>query len=206
MTEYIVTSYKQAGKGRAEIVLNEDISFWLYAKEARSLSLQEGDALSEEQYGHILHDVIGKRAIRRAMHILERQERTERQLRDKLLQGKYPQEAVEDAVAYVKHYRYLDDERYARTYIRMHQDKKGRLRLASDLMQRGVPKDIIERCMEEEYASDDRETIAGLLEKKHFSPDAADEKEYRRICQFLLRRGFRPGDIQAVINGNKYLT
>lgn len=203
MSGYIVTEYKRAEKGRAELVLNGDISFWLYAKEARSLSLQEGDVLSEEQYGHILHDVIGKRAIRRAMHLLERQERTERQLRDKLLQSGYPQEAIEDAVTYVKRYRYLDDERYALAYIRMHQDKKGRLRLVNDLARHGVSKDIIERCMEEEYASDDRDKISALLEKKRYSPDTADEKERGRIYQFLARRGFRSSDILAVMNGGR---
>ena len=208
MSDYIVTEYKRAEKGRAELVINGDISIWLYEKEARSLSLQEGDTISEEQYGHILHDIIGKRAVRRAMHLLERQERTERQLRDKLLQSRYPQEAVEDAVDYVKRFHYLDDERYARVFIRYHQDKKGRLRLAGDLARRGVSKDVIERCMEEEYLSDDREKIAGLLEKKHFMPDTADGKEYKRIFQFLLRRGFRSGDIRAVMDGdcNKYLT
>lgn len=199
MSGYIVTEYKKAEKGRAQIVLNGRISFWLYEKEAESLSLREGGVLSEEQYGHILHGVIGKRAVRRAMHLLERQERTERQLRDALLRNKYPREAIEDAVEYVKQYRYLDDERYALAYIRMHQDKKGRFRLANDLERRGVPKDIIERCMEEEYASDDREKIAALLEKKHYSPDAADEKERRRMYQFLARRGFCSSDILAAI-------
>lgn len=205
---YVVTEFKQADKGRMEIVLNEGISFWLYEKEARELSLQEGEELSEEQYGHILHGIIGKRAIKRAMHLLERQERTECQLREKLLQSLYPEEAIEDAVSYVKRYHYLDDERYARTYIRYHQDKCGRMRLANDLARRGVPRDVIELCLEEEFAPDEKDRICSLLEKKHFSPDTADPKEYRKLYQFLLRRGFRSSDIWPVLNGeyNKDLT
>lgn len=200
MMQYIVTEYKAADKGRIEICLNGKVNLWLYRGEAKELSLAEGSELSEEQYQHILHEVIGKRAVKRAMHLLERQERTECQLREMLLQSAYPSEAVEDAVSYVKKYHYLDDERYARTFIRFHQDKRSKARLKSDLMQRGVPKDMIERCMEEEFAADERGQIYRLLEKKNFCPDSADRNEYRRIYQFLMRRGFQSSDILAVMN------
>lgn len=194
---YIVTSLKTGDKGRVELCLNEAISLWLYAKEARELSLEEGMELSEEEYQDVLHGIIGKRAIKRAMHLLERQERTERQLREKLLQSAYPQEAIEDAVAYVKKYHYLDDVRYARTFICFHQEKRSRMRIRNDLMRRGIPNDVIDACLEEEFVSDEREQIAALLKKKGFSLDDADRNEYRRIYQFLMRRGFRSSDILA---------
>lgn len=194
---YRITNLKASEKGRVELCLNETISLWLYAREARSLSLEEGMELSEEEYQNILHETIGKRAIKRAMHLLERQERTERQLREKLLQSAYPEEAIEDAVSYVKKYHYLDDVRYARTFICFHQEKRSRMRIRNDLMRRGIPNDVIEVCMEEEFVSDEREQIARWLEKKGFSPDEADQNEYRKMYQFLMRRGFRSSDISA---------
>lgn len=197
MTPYIVTRLRNADKGRIEICLNENTTFWLYSGEAEDFSLEEGMELSEEAYQHIIHEVIGKRAIKRAMHILERQERTEFQLRRKLLQSAYPEEAIEDAIAYVKEYHYLDDERYARTFICFQQEKRSRQRIKHDLMQRGIPKDLIEVCMEEEFVFDEREQIRILLEKKHFSPDEADRKEWQKIYGFLQRRGFSSSDILA---------
>ena len=199
MIEYIVTGYQHSGGGRIGICLNETISLWLYEGEARQLSIQEGTALTEEQYAYILHDIIGKRAMKRAMHLLERQERTECQLREKLVQGGYPQAAIEDAIAYVKGYHYIDDERYARNYIHFHQEGRSRLRLRSDLMRRGISRDLADLCIEEEFCSDEREQIRSLLEKKHFSPDTSDRKEFRKIYQFLMRRGFRSSDILAVM-------
>lgn len=201
---YTVTEYKTAGKGRVEVCLDGKITFSLYAKEARQLALQEGARLSEEQYWHILHEVIGKRAIKRAMHLLEQQERTEYQLREKLSQNSYPQEAIEDAVSYVKQYHYLDDERYARVFIRYHQGERSRLRLESDLLRRGIPKDIIAGSMEEEYSSDEKAQIRNLLEKKHFSPDTADQKDIRKMYQFLMRKGFRSSDISSVIRTEEW--
>ena len=38
-----------------------------------------------------------------------------------------------------------------------------------------------------------------LIEKKGFSADTADQKEYRKMYQFLMRRGFKGTDIMAVM-------
>ena len=201
--QYQITDLKKTDAKRVEICLNGEIFLWLYQGEARSLSLTKGMILSEEQYENLLHGVIGKRAIKRAVHLIERQERTERQLREKLSLSEYPEEAVEDAVSYVKKRRYLDDERYSRTFIRFHQTERSKMRLKSDLIKRGVSKDVIERCMEEEFSSDEKAQIRALLEKKGFSQSEADRNESRKMYQFLMRRGFRSSDILAVMNQNE---
>lgn len=196
---YIITEYKKENKGKIFLCLNEEIKLWLYAGEGKTLCLEEGMELSEEQYRHILHGVIGKRVTRRAVHLLEKQDRTEYQLREKLLQNGYPKEAIEDALSYAKEHHYLDDERYARAFIRIHQEKRSRLRLRNDLLRRGISRDLIELCMEEEFFCDEKEQIRSLLEKKHFSADTADQKELGKMYQFLLRRGFCSSDISAVM-------
>ena len=62
------------------------------------------------------------RARKKAMRLLEHMDRTEKGLTDKLRQAEFSQEAVEDAIAYVKSYGYINDARYARTYISFRMD------------------------------------------------------------------------------------
>ena len=57
------------------------------------------------------------RARKKTMRLLEHMDRTEKGLTDKLRQAEFSPEAVEDAIAYVKSYGYINDARYARTYI-----------------------------------------------------------------------------------------
>ena len=57
----------------------------------------------------------------------------------------------------------------------------------------------IYRSLEEEFSSDERQQIMDLIEKKGFSADTADQKEYRKMYQFLMRRGFKGADIMAVM-------
>ena len=151
----------------------------------------------------MIKEVIGKRAKKRAMHLLEKMERTEKQLRDKLLDNEYPESCIDMAIAYVKSYHYLDDERYACNYVRFAQEKKSRQRIKQDLMQKGIGRDLIEYALEEEFESDETQKIQELLEKKHFHYGDTDQKEFQRIYNFLLRRGFRSSDIIKEMKQNK---
>lgn len=194
----LVTGYETiASSKKVSIFLDSHIHIIMYYGDARKLELKEGIEISEETYQHLLHEILGKRATKRAMHLLERMERTEHQLREKLRQNDYPAESIEDAISYVKSYHYLDDERYSRTYIRYHQEERSRQRLKMELQRKGISKDTVVQALDEEYISDERKQIAELLHKKRFPQIPGDAGEFRRIYQFLLRRGFRSHDIYA---------
>ena len=104
-------------KGKARIRFDDGTEVVLYKGEIRKLGIEEGCVVTEAVYDKILNEILGKRAIKRAMHLLEKQDRTERQLYDKLKQNGYPESCIESAIAYVKSYHYIDDVRYARSYI-----------------------------------------------------------------------------------------
>jgi regulatory protein len=185
-----VTSVEPVGKGKARVSFDNGTSCLLYRGEMRSFAIHETAVLTELQYESLLRDVVGKRAKKRAMHLLEQMDRTEEQLRSKLLRSEYPQKCVEEAIDYVKAYHYLDDYRYACNFIRCFQEKYSRRQLQMKLQQKGVARDLIERALEETYESDESEQILALLAKRHYDPEQADEGERRRMYQYLLRRGF----------------
>ena len=135
------------------------------------------------------------RAKKRALHLLERMDRTEHQLREKLRASDYPDEVVEEVIEYVKSFHYLDDERDAENFTRYKKENMSRQQIKQKLMLKGVSKDIISNAIEEEYDVDESVHIRKLLEKKHFSNKDSDDGEFRRVYNYLLRRGFRSSDI-----------
>ena len=135
------------------------------------------------------------RAKKRALHLLERMDRTEQQLRDKLKASDYPEDVIEEAIEYVKSFHYLDDVRYAENFTRYRKESMSRQQIKQKLMMKGVDRDIIANAIEEEYDVDESVHIRSILEKKHFSSDTADDGEFRRVYNYLLRRGFRSNDI-----------
>lgn len=186
-------------KGRVAVRLDNGVEVLLYKGEARRLSLRDGMEVSDELYHKIIHEIVGLRAKKRAMHLLEQMDRTEHQLYEKLRANGYPEACILDAIDYVKQYRYIDDARYARTYIRQGQQKKSRQRLKQDLQRKGVSREIIETALEEEYEADECGKIRELLEKRRYEYETSDRKEQQRTYQFLLRRGFMSSDILRVL-------
>lgn len=190
-----VNNYEALGKGRYRVAFDNGVSCVLYRSEAAQLSIEAQCSLTDENYDYLINEIVGKRAKKRAMHILEQMDRTEHQLREKLAKGEYPQECIDSAVEYVKKYRYLDDERFASSYVRYHQEKLSRQQLSVKLSQKGVGRDIIAEALEMEYEADDGEKIRNLLSKRHFDPDNTDRQENNKIYQYILRRGFKSSDI-----------
>lgn len=190
-----VVQIEKLGNGKRRIRFDHSESLILYYSETRGCKLEEGNFISSEVYEHLLKEVVGKRAKKRALHLLEQMDRTEQQLREKLLASEYPECCVEDAIAYVKSFHYLDDQRYAETFTRYKKEKFSRQQIKQKLMMKGISRDIVADAIETEYDVDESVHIRSLLEKKHFSSKNADEGEFRRVYNYLLRRGFRSNDI-----------
>ena len=107
----IVTKLEAAAKTKYKVFLDHQFAFVLYKGELARYGICEGAEIEEGQAQEILSTVIQKRARLRAMHLLEAMDRTEEGLREKLRQGLYPAEAVEEAIEYVNSFGYIDDYR-----------------------------------------------------------------------------------------------
>ena len=142
------------------------------------------------------------RARRKAMRLLEHMDRTEKGLTDKLHQAGFSPEAVEDALAYVKSYGYIDDCRFARNYISFRMESKSRQKILSELQIKGVDRQTALEAwneMEELLEPDEREVLRKTIEKK-FRPDTElNEKEMRRLKAYLARRAFKFEDISRTL-------
>ena len=196
----IITQMDSFGKDKLLITLDEEISFCLYQKEVHHLQLEPGVELTDTLYQEIREEILIPRARKRTMYLLEKMDRTEAQLREKLRQGRYPEDIIENAIAYVKGFHYVDDLRYAESYVRCYSQSKSRRRLYQELVGKGVPRDLIEQALEEEYETEDESAkIVCWLEKKHYSAEEADPKQRQRMYQFLLSKGFRSGDVLRLL-------
>ena len=152
--------------------------------------MKAGRPLSEEEKSGDI-----RRARHRALHILERSDRTEQELRAKL-ERNYRAEAVEDAISYVKQYNYLDDRRYGVNYLFIRGRVKSGRQVEQELLyKKGISKEILEEARTEAEPQDEREQIRRWMEKKQIHPETADPNELRRFYLFLMRRGFRSEDI-----------
>ena len=132
-----IVEITEMSRGRIRIRLENGTIFPLYRKEAAVFNISEGSELEVTAWDEICKTILQKRARKRAMYLLQKMDRTEKQLREKLVQSEYPEEIVEDAIAYVRSYHYIDDVRYAENYVRCHQDTKSKMQIKIALTQKG---------------------------------------------------------------------
>lgn len=195
----LVTRIEALTKQKYQIELDGQLAFVLYRGELSRYRIREGRELEEETYREIVNVVLVKRAKLRAMHLLQKMDRTEKDLRDKLTRSRYPDNAVDTAIEYVKSYGYIDDRQYARRYIEYAKNTKGKQRLLSELWQKGISREIVSEVLEESELGDQRELIRNLIRKKYKDIVGVDEKEVKRIYGFLARKGFQSSEIWGVL-------
>ena len=199
-----ITKVQALTKQKYRIFLDGESAFAVYKGELSRYHLEEGAVLPPEVYEELVNRVLKKRATLRAMHILERTDKTEAQLRRKLEESEYPKEAVESAIAYVTSYGYLDDRRYAEHYIEWKKQGKGKARLKMELVQKGISREIIEEVLESTDFGETREMIRQILLKKRKTDIPMNEKEKQRLYGFLMRKGFSSSDILAVMREEEW--
>ena len=132
----------------------------------------------------------------------EDMDRTEKGLTDKLRQAEFSPEAVEDAIAYVKSYGYINDARYARTYISFRMESKSRQKILSELQMKGVDRQTALEAweeMEELMEPDERAVLRKTIEKKYAPDTELDEGQMRRLYGYLARRAFKYEDISHIL-------
>lgn len=197
----MVTSIVPFDKRRSKVFLEEDFAFVLYKGEIRKYHLEEGAELSQEQYHEIITQVIFKRARERALNILKNSDKTELELRRKLQEGLYPEEAIDAALKMLKDYRYVDDDRYAERYIESFGNKKSRRQISFDLERKGIRRDTITRLLEENPIEEEQQ-VRAFLRKKHYDKENADARELSKLTASLGRKGFSFEIIRRILTEN----
>ena len=202
-----ITDIKSVSKTKFKVYLDGQFAFTLYKGELFRYRIQEDGELSEEVYQEIREKVVLKRAKLRAMHLLNDMDRTESQLRTKLLNGDYPADIADEAIANVKSFGYINDESYIRRFIESRKNSKSKKEIYALLMKKGVDMERVREILSEYYSAEDSlNAIRDLLRKKRYDPKSATDQEMRKIYGYLARKGFGYEDIRQVIQINEWNT
>lgn len=197
-----ITNIEPIDKKRFRIYIEEEYLLLLYITDLRKYKLDINQTISEEEYSEIYHDVVLRRAKLKAMLLLKSRDYTDKELRLKLQRYYYPSQAIEDALSYVISYGYIDDERYAKNYVRYKMNTKSRRQIEYTLSQKGIRKEFIEQAFDDEYKQD-ASALENAIRKKVGNLENLDEltnENKRKVGAYLFRKGFSWDEIQTYIN------
>lgn len=200
--ENIITGIIELSGGRCKVEIDGEFQFVLYRGELRAYQIKEGECVSGDTLREILTEVLPKRAKLRSMNLLKSRTYTERQIREKLRQGFYPEAVIDEAVEYIKSFHYIDDRRYVKDYIVYYSESRSQGRIKQDLIKKGIDRELIDAVYEEELEEelpDETVLIHKWLQKKSYDRDCAGYQERQKMGAFLYRKGFSMDKIEKMI-------
>jgi regulatory protein len=136
-----------------------------------------------------------QRTLNRAVKLLAAKPRSVAELRERLLEKSWTDEAiVEDVIARLSGYGYLDDERFAKdlALAKLRQKPQGRRRLKHTLETKKLDGRCVESALESAYQSTpESELIKSAIERKlRRSRPPQTREEAKRLFDYLVRLGF----------------
>ena len=135
-----------------------------------------------------------ERALDYTFTLLSRRAYTRAQLRERLARKGAAAGTIDDVIARLEELNYVDDAAYADMVIRDRRHRKGPIALRRDLLQKGVPEEIVDVKLADIDEDAQVAVAVEILSKEawRFRGDAARRRG--KAYALLARRGF-PSDV-----------
>ncbi len=166
---------------------------YLYPGEIKKLKLEDGSEIAQDEFEKIRLEYALPRAKHRAIAILAKRDKTEKELREKLQQSLTDTQSLEETISYMKSCGYVDDEQYARDYLYFKKGRKSFLQIKMELQKKGISSQVLEEVFEEEGGQKIEDILVQVKKymKKFSNPDFAAKQ---KIYAHFARKGYA-GDL-----------
>ncbi|MDR2523993.1 MAG: RecX family transcriptional regulator [Candidatus Nomurabacteria bacterium] len=181
-------------EGRYNIFVDENFSFSLDEVQLVRLGLKKGDEISEERLNELRNESdFGKNYIR-AVDLISRRLRSEREIRDYGWRKKWSRENTEKVIARLRERGYLDDEKFAASFVRSRATLRefSARKMKLELRRKGIAPETIEKVLSASDDFDEVRSLQKLIAKKR---DKYDDE--RKFIAYLARQGFAYDDIKT---------
>lgn len=184
----IITKLDKVGTKQVRLFFDEEKYCLLYYNEVRRLGFHEKDEVGQQEFEE-LNKLLLHRAKLKAMSLLKYQDRTRKELKDRLMRAEFPEFITEGAIAYVESFGYINDEEYVRRYMEYKAGTKSRIQIKIDLRKKGIGTEILERIFDEyEYEEDD--VLEEQVQKRIRQKGSVTKENFQKYYGYFARKGF----------------
>ena len=130
------------------------------------------------------------------------QERCVKDVRDKMKTYDISQEDREKILDYLLDNRFVNDERFAKSFVRgkINQSGWGMNKIRFHLVQKGIAKDIINEALQQTDEAVYRQRLIDILKTKSKTVKAdSDFEKKRKLAAYAIQKGFETGLVWEVL-------
>lgn len=197
----ILTKMEEAGKKQVRIFFDEERYCLLYLSELRKMGFYVEQEISGEDFQE-LNEMLLRRAKMKAMTLLKHQDRTKKELEERLLRLEFPDFIVEEAIRYVESYGYINDEEYVRRYMEYKAGNKSRLQIKQELRMKGIDGEFLEKIWDD-YEYEEEAVLDEQIQKRIRQKGPVTELNFRKNYAYFARKGFSSNNILKLLKKYK---
>lgn len=187
-----ITAREKSKDGRMiRLYLDGRYGFSIPADAYAAHHLYEKDELTEEQVARIKQDILVQKARERAVSLLMARDRSQHEIRTRLVNLGFDEDVAERVVADLKAIGYIDDSRFVLKYAsdRIRSKALSKKALRYELAQKGIDRDLIDEVLKE-FEPEEEEIALRAAKKKFGKYDLSDKSVEMKVLKFLMHRGF----------------
>ena len=137
-----------------------------------------------------------KLAYEKALKLVSTRYKTQKEVKDYLASKGYVPEIIYYCLKKLGEYDFINDEKYAESYMSHHLKKDGVIKIKQQLFAKGVSPEIVDKVVGQ--VDNQEEQILALKEK--YMKNKEDTKEnYLKLFRYLQGKGFRVDEILKVL-------
>ncbi|MBB4034472.1 regulatory protein [Dysgonomonas hofstadii] len=167
------------------------------------MKAQKGKQSNSSPTGRLGGAISEPQALNRIADYCSRAERCEFDVRKKLAAWELPEDAIKRILDRLKKERYLNDDRYAKSFIndKLKFNKWGKTKIIFELRKRKISESIYNPIFEELSADEFEEQLIHILSVKIKSVKGKNDYEKKtKLIRFAIGRGFSMGSTIKCVN------
>jgi len=187
------------------LFLDGKYAFRLHKDVLFDLKWKIGQEVNQQEIKRVTRLEQLKEARDYAFLLLSYRGRSCQEITERLLRKKYEREIIQEVVEELKRLHYLDDRAFAIEWVESRlKEKRGKILIRRELLKKGIEKEVIDDSISESFekiASNEDELAWQAIERKIPRYQKLEKsKAYRRIKDFLIRRGFSIDTTENTLN------
>lgn len=180
-------------KERANIYIDGEFSFSISLELVYKENLKANEHIDIEKLKNLAGEDNYIRCKNSAIKIVERSYKSQKEMKEKLILKGYDERTIERTLQFLKEYNLLNDENYAKMYVKDKVKREGTRKIKYTLIKKGIDDNLIEEELSKVLSEDIKEVALELAVKKYNILKKREDDKYKlsqKLYRFLMTKGY----------------
>lgn len=202
MSKITKIEIQKRNKERVNLFLDGEYAFSISAELVYKEGLKVNSEINKEKIKSIAESENYIKCKESALRIIERNFKTEKEVKDKLKLKGYDDDSIENSIRFLKEYNFVNDEAYTKAFINDKLKTMGSQKIKYSLIQKGIANEVIEEELADLNKENEKRVALNIAKKKLSNIKNKENDKYKisgKLYRFLMSKGYESDIINDIV-------